>query len=107
MAELLAAFTAQCAVLADWLDGLDEAEFARASVLEDWDVRTLLGHLVLVYRGLGAGLGTPADGPALPAADYVRRYRPAAAHISQRTHDTAGTHRPAQLIAELRAAPAS
>lgn len=97
-------FRAQAATLADWLDGLDEREFARASVLADWDLRTLLGHVVLVVEGLSAGLSTPAEGPALPAAEYVRRYRPAAEHIAQRTRTTAADHPPAHLIARLREA---
>jgi uncharacterized protein (TIGR03083 family) len=99
---LVQTFNAQLAALADWLSVLEDADFARPSVLDGWDVRTLVGHLVLVRQGLRTGLGTPAEGPALPAADYVRRYRPAAEQISQRTHATAGTRPPAQLVAQLR-----
>ena len=100
---LLAAFSEQAAVLADWLGQLTDAEFAVPSVLPGWDVRTLVGHLVLVRDGLAEQLATRESAPATPVHEFVRRYRPAAAQIGQRTRDTTGDRSPADLVARLRA----
>jgi uncharacterized protein (TIGR03083 family) len=89
-------------VLADWLDELPADAFEAASVLEPWDVRTVVGHLVLVHRGLGERLATRSAEPPLPAAEFVRRYRPAAAHIAEHTLAATAAHPPGDLIAALR-----
>ena len=99
----LAAFAEQAAALAGWLERLGEAEFAAPSALPGWDVRTLLGHLVLVRDGLSEQLGTRDRGPATPVHEFVGRYRPAAAAIGQRTLDATGDRAPGELIAALRA----
>jgi uncharacterized protein (TIGR03083 family) len=98
----IAAFREQSTTLADWLSALPTAAFARPSVLEGWDVRTLVGHVVLVHRGLAARLADPTDEPAVPAAEYVRRYRLAAEHIAENTRATAGDLPPAELTTQLR-----
>jgi uncharacterized protein (TIGR03083 family) len=97
------AYETQCRQLADWLDALPESSFDQPSVLAGWDVRTLLGHVVGSKDGLGHHLATRAPGPALPAADYVRAYGPAAAEITAATIEITGEHPPADLIARLRA----
>jgi uncharacterized protein (TIGR03083 family) len=96
----------QAATLADWLSELPPAAFAVPSVLEGWDVRTLVGHVADVQHGLAARLAGRSDGTALPLADYVARYRPAADEIAARTERATGRRTPAELIAGLRdAAP--
>jgi uncharacterized protein (TIGR03083 family) len=97
------AYETQCRLLADRLDALPGAAFSAPSVLAGWDVRTLLGHVVGSKDGLAHHLGTRADGPGLPAADYVRAYGPAAAEITTATVEITGDHTPADLIARLRA----
>jgi uncharacterized protein (TIGR03083 family) len=96
------AYEAQCRQLADWLDTLPGTAFGQPSVLAGWDVRTLLGHLVGSKDGLAHHLGTRADGPPLPAADYVRAYAPAADEITAATVEITGERGPADLIASLR-----
>jgi uncharacterized protein (TIGR03083 family) len=98
----LAAFADQCEAVTAWLDRLDEPDFASTSVLPGWDVRMLVGHLVLVRDGLVEQLRTRETAPATPVHEFVRRYRPAADAIGQRTLDTAGDLSPTQLIARLR-----
>jgi uncharacterized protein (TIGR03083 family) len=96
------AFVEQSAALADWLSELPEDAFARPSVLEGWHLRTLLGHVVHVQRGLAARLlDRSTDRPA-PLAEYVRQYRPAAGHIDAETRRTAGDHSSTELIDALR-----
>jgi uncharacterized protein (TIGR03083 family) len=96
------AFRDQSHALADWLADLPADAFARPSAVRDWDVRTLVGHVVLVQRGLVARLADPADEPAVPVADYVRRYRPAATDIAAATRATTGDLSPAELVGQLR-----
>jgi uncharacterized protein (TIGR03083 family) len=96
------AFRRQSSALADWLADVPAAAFAQPSVLDGWDVRTLVGHVLLVQRGLTARLADPVDDAAVPAAEYVRRYRPAADHIAENTRATAGDLDPAELLARLR-----
>jgi uncharacterized protein (TIGR03083 family) len=100
----ISAFREQSTALADWLAELPPPAFARPSAVEGWDVRTLVGHVVLVDRGLSARLADPTGEPAIPAAEYVRRYRPAAERIAENTRTTAGDLQPAELVAQLRAA---
>lgn len=102
VAAELSSHDTQCRLLADWLTALPADASAAPSVLPDWDVRTLLGHLVASLAGLRARLATRADAPALPAAQYVRGYAPAAADLTAQAVRIAGDHTPAQLIAALR-----
>jgi uncharacterized protein (TIGR03083 family) len=102
LSQQVAAFTAQSAELADWLDTLPADAFAAPSVLSDWDVRTLVGHIVLVQAGLAEQLGTRSDHPATPIAEFVRRYRLAADHIGECTRAATADHAPAELIGKLR-----
>jgi uncharacterized protein (TIGR03083 family) len=99
------AYAEQLAVLLDWLEALNPDDFARSSVLEGWDVRMLVAHVLLIHRGLLDRLDQPADPPAPPLHEYVLRYRPASVAIAERTHATAGDLTPPQLLAALRAVP--
>ena len=53
------AFAAQAADLADWLEALPAEAFDAPSVLDGWDVRTLVGHLVLTQQGFARGAAEP------------------------------------------------
>jgi uncharacterized protein (TIGR03083 family) len=102
IAGLLATYDAQRTALTDWLAQVPEAEFAAPSVLDGWDLRTLLGHVVLIDRGIVTGLATPSTEPPVAAADYVRRYRPAVETIVARTAAVTGERTPGELLDELR-----
>jgi uncharacterized protein (TIGR03083 family) len=102
IAAQVEAFIAQSEALGQWLDALSEDHFARPSVLEGWDVRTLVGHVLLVQQGLARALDRPSTDPAASAGEYVTRYRPAVAQIAENTLATTGDRSPAELIAELR-----
>jgi uncharacterized protein (TIGR03083 family) len=98
----VAAFAEQCGVLADWLAALPDDVFAGPSVLAGWDVRTLLGHVVLVRDGLHSRLPSRSAEAAVPAAGFVARYRTDAARIAESTLATTADHRPGELISRLR-----
>jgi uncharacterized protein (TIGR03083 family) len=98
-------YLAQLGGLLDWLDALPPAVFDQPSVLPGWDVRTLIGHLLVSRRGLVAQLGVPDPGPALTVAQYVQRYGPDAAGIADVAAVAVADFAPAELIAGLRAAP--
>jgi uncharacterized protein (TIGR03083 family) len=99
----LAAYLDQAVAAAGWLADLPADVFATPSVLPDWDVRALLGHLVASKSGLAAGLALRGEPPALPPADYVQAYRPAADGITAMTKDITGHQTPDELLAQLRA----
>jgi uncharacterized protein (TIGR03083 family) len=115
------AFAEQSAAVADWLSEVPVADFARPSVLDGWDVRMLVAHLLLVHQGLLRQLGTPdSAGPiagpiagTMPGpiagpvalAEYVRRYRPAVELIASSTRETGAGLSPQQLVAAIRAVP--
>jgi uncharacterized protein (TIGR03083 family) len=98
----LEAYVEQVRAIADWLDELPAAAFAVPSVLDGWDVRTVVGHLVFMQTGLTRRLGDRSTDPALPAAEFVSRYRHAAVQIADGTLATTGDRTPAELIAQLR-----
>lgn len=100
----LEAYLAQAALVAGWLDAVPADAFDAPSVLDGWDVRTLLGHLVLIHEGLRRVLGTRAPDRPVPAAEYVRRYRASAEQIAVRTAASTGARTPAELLALLREA---
>jgi uncharacterized protein (TIGR03083 family) len=105
IASLLETYTGQRDAVVGWLDALEPADFAARSVLAGWDLRTLVGHLVLINSGLERGLRSATDLPPASAAEYVGRYRPAAAAISASTTDVTAERSPADLIDQLRSQP--
>jgi uncharacterized protein (TIGR03083 family) len=102
LAVAVAAFEAQQASTADWLAARPAEEFDQPSVLAGWDIRTLTAHLVMMRAGLSARLESRHPGPALPAAVYVRAYRPAASDIEELTLATRGERTPSELVQALR-----
>lgn len=103
----LAALRRQGDALVRWFAALRSEEFARPSVLPEWDVRTLLAHLVLVYEGCTRALNRPTDEAPIPAADYVRRYRRDVTAINASTQDAARDRTPRDLLDALQAAAAA
>ena len=103
MREAVAAFAEQVDVLADWLDTLADADFDRPSVLAGWDVRTLLGHVVMMRRGPGAGARHPL-GPGAGAGGRLCAALPPGRRDDRRasTAATTGSRAPSELIASLR-----
>jgi uncharacterized protein (TIGR03083 family) len=73
-----------------WLARVEKAALARPSVLPDWDVRTLVGHLVLVHSGLLETLARPSWEPAVPVWEYVRRHGHDSAAIEASTPELTG-----------------
>ncbi len=98
---VLDAYLGQTRALTDWLAGLAASDFAAPAVLDGWDVRTLVGHLVRSHQGLFDTLATLSPQPAIRLADYVRAYRPAAREISAATIEVTAQRAPADLIAAL------
>jgi uncharacterized protein (TIGR03083 family) len=101
-----ALLVAQGRLIADWLapmaSGPDaDRTFARPSALPDWDLRQLLGHVVLIVRGMVPWLDRPSGAAPLTALAYTARYRPAAAGIGELTAQTAGSLAPTELVGQL------
>lgn len=99
------AIAGQAAALVTWLTDVDD--FGAATVLGGWDVRTLTAHLVVITQGLVEQLDAPirpADPPSVGASEFVRRYRPAAASIAERTEAVRADLSGPELVARLRAA---
>ena len=95
----LAAFQHQADALADWLTDVDD--YTAPSALDGWTLRELLGHVVLVRRGLVNRLRDVVDEPAAAPAEYVQRYRRDVEQIAASTLEAAASAPPAELIAEL------
>lgn len=93
----------QSRVLLAALEQLPEKAYTRPTVLDDWDVRTLVAHLVLVERGTARVLGLPSRAKPLRAADYVARYRADAEAMAATAVETAGTHTGPELVDQLAA----
>src|SRR5690242_20189744 len=102
-ARASAALLSQLRSVAGWLDYLSAADFDRPGVLPGWDVRTMVGHLVLVVTGFDLVLGRPTVERPVPAWELVRRYRRDVAQIETRTHAVTGNETGAELVSRLRA----
>lgn len=94
-------FLEQSRVLADWLHGLTPAELAQPSVLPEWDVRTLTGHLLLIHVGLERLLTRPTRTKGLPPSEFVLAYRRDVEALSSSTREATGDRPGAQLVDDL------
>lgn len=94
----------QSALIRSWLSALPDPQFEAFSVLAGWDVRTLVGHLLLVHEGLLRHLERPVDAVPLPVHEFVSRYRPAAAMIERSTREVTADRNPDELRSALAAA---
>ena len=102
--QLGAAFTTQSRYVRDWVAVLSDEDFARPSVLVGWDVARLVEHLILLYRGLAAGLDRPSTNPVLPIHEYARTYRTdVTAPDAEAASQTVGRS-PRELVTALAAA---
>jgi uncharacterized protein (TIGR03083 family) len=104
MNSVSGAFLAQSAAIRAWLADRDELEFEADSVLSGWDVRTLVGHILLIHVGLLKRLAQPTDQPPVAAHEFVSRYRRDVAMINSSTLEMVSNKVPAALRAELDAA---
>jgi uncharacterized protein (TIGR03083 family) len=68
-----------------WLQGLPAGTFERPTVLADWDLRQLAGHLVLVHSSFSTSLDQPTKEAAVPVHEFVKRYRRDANMIMEST----------------------
>jgi uncharacterized protein (TIGR03083 family) len=91
----------QSAAISAWAEPLPDAAFTLPSVIPGWDVRTLLGHVLLVHRGLLRNLGAPSSAMPLPTHEFVRRYRRDADVLDASTREAAGERSAEDLLAEL------
>ncbi|MEP7021414.1 MAG: sterol carrier family protein [Pseudonocardiales bacterium] len=95
------AFLEQSAALTAWLGQLSDEDFGLPSALGDWDVRTLVGHVLLVHVGLLRALDRPTnDRPSAPH-EFVSRYRRDAVMIDQSTREMTGERSVEELRAKL------
>ena len=102
--QALAQLRSQGEHLVRWFGTLPDDGYGRPTVLPGWDVRTLLAHLVLVYQGAARALDRPTAERAVPAADYVRRYRRDVEQIAASTDAVAADRSGRDLVDALRAA---
>ena len=58
-----------------WLKGLPAATFEQPTVLANWNLRQLAGHLVLVHSSFTASVDQPTKEAAVPVHEFVTRYR--------------------------------
>lgn len=79
------AWADQFAVVIDWLAALPATAWTQQSVVPKWDVWMLVAHLQLVAQGLVEQIAARTDEAPTSIAVFVSRYRPAAAHIAERT----------------------
>lgn len=99
--SLATAVRDQVAAIAAWLAMVPDSQFEQPSVLPGWDVRTLVGHVLVVVSGAVEQLGTRAASPAVPVAEYVKRYRDAADEIAAREVEATADRTPDELRAAL------
>ncbi len=57
-----------------WLGSLPAGAGGRPTVLPGWDVRALVGHLIVVHRGLLEAVAQPSAARPTPVAELVGRY---------------------------------
>jgi uncharacterized protein (TIGR03083 family) len=70
-AQVRAALLAQTDEIAGWLAGLDDAAWSAPSVLPDWTVTVLVGHLAGVVRSASGLLARPSPDRPLPLAEHL------------------------------------
>jgi uncharacterized protein (TIGR03083 family) len=91
----------QSAAIREWLPQLPYETFGRASVLPEWDIRTLTGHVLLIHIGLLRLLDRPTDQPPLPPYEFVTRYRRDVELITASTVEMTADRTPDDLLVDL------
>lgn len=97
----VAAFDQQSAAVRDWLVTVPDAAFAAPSVLPDWDIATLVGHLVMLHRGAALLLSRPSADQPLPPWQFVSHYRRDVAALEESARAATGDRNPQRLRSEL------
>lgn len=92
---------AQSDAVRTWLHALAFDDFARPSVLPDWDVRQLTAHMVLIHAGLLRTIDLPAKAKPIPPHEFVQLYRKNVDAIAFATIETAADKTPDELLFEL------
>ncbi len=100
-AKLSEALLGQSAAVRGWLVQLPFEAFGRPSVLPDWDLRLLTGHVLLVHVGLLKRLARPTNAEPLRPYEFVSRYRRDVAAIDASTIETAADRTPDELLTAL------
>jgi uncharacterized protein (TIGR03083 family) len=95
------ALVEQSRALTAWIQHLPDDAYGLATVLDGWDVRMLVAHLVLIERGTVRVLGLPSREKPLAPYAFVARYRPSVDAIAASTSDTAGDHSGPELAAQF------
>jgi len=98
------AFLEQSRTVLEWLHGLTPAAFERPTVLPDWNVRQLTGHLVLVHTGFAQALDQPTKEPALQVHEFVKRYRRDVEMITAATLEASSGPAGAEVVVRLESA---
>lgn len=96
-----AAFLEQSDALTGWLATLPDDEFQRPSALVDWDVRTLVGHILLVHVALLRAFDRPANDRPAPPHEFVKRYRRDVELIARSTREMTAERTAPELRAKL------
>ena len=97
------ALLGQSQEVAAWLAELPGDAFERPSVLPEWDVRELTGHLLLIHTGLLRLLDQPTGKSPLPIEVFVRGYRRDVDAIVTSTRETTGDTPGPVLVTRLQA----
>ncbi len=93
----------QSRALQAWLAAAPVEVFATATVLPGWDVRALVGHLLVMHEGLLAVLNRPSRDQPMEMWALVGRYAAAADEIGRAAGERAGADDPDALLARLAA----
>lgn len=89
----------QAESIQNWLEQVPESSFGRPTVLDGWDVRFLVAHLVQSLRGFVRVNALPDHERPLSPSQYVSQYAPSAAAIEASTREAAGDLSAVQLRA--------
>src|SRR5215213_11387799 len=73
-----------------WLKGLPAGTFERPTVLANWDLRQLAGHLVLIHSSFTRSIDQPTKEAAVPVHEFVTRYRRDVEMIMESTLQASG-----------------
>jgi len=87
-----------------WLRGLPAEAFERPTVLPEWNLRQLAGHLILVHSGLAGSLDQPTKEAALPIHEFVTRYRRDVRMIMEATLEASAGLTGPEVVARLESA---
>ena len=87
-----------------WLKGLPAGSFERPTVLANWDLRQLAGHLVLIHSSFTTSIDQPTKHAAVPVHEFVTRYRRDVEMIMESTLQASGGLSGRQVVERLESA---